>query len=88
MWGPAKSVQNSKWLFDYWFGLPKKRRKYFYGLWLFCIGHRRRLSHSQREGPTENLTKPSRRRAEKDDKTREVFFSIFVFTVFFGGWGK
>lgn len=69
-----------------WF--TKKRRKYFYGLWLFCIGHRRILSHSQREGPTENLTKPSRRRAEKDDKTREVFFSIFVFTVFFWGVGE
>lgn len=37
-----------------------------------------------REGPTENLTKPSRHRAEKDDKNRRGVFSIFVFTVLWG----
>lgn len=38
MWGPAKSVQNSKWLFDYWFGLPKKKEEIL--LWALAFLHR------------------------------------------------
>lgn len=39
------------------------------------------------EGPTENLTKLSRHRAEKDEKTGEVFFIFLFLLTFLGGWG-
>lgn len=81
-WGPSKSLQNSKWLFYSWFDLQKTN---LFGLWLFCIRHRRGQSLQSRKGPTQNLTKPSKRRAEKD-KTREVVFglvcSFFLFFFF------
>lgn len=65
----------------------KKKNKKLFELWLFCIRHRREQSLlKNREGPTQNLTKPSKRRAEKD-KTREVVFglvcSVFLFCFFF-----
>lgn len=41
-----------------------------------------------REGPTENLTKPSRRRAEKDDTNQRGVFFCFCFYCTFGGWEK
>lgn len=37
-WGPAESLQNSKWLFYCWFGLPKKKKKEKL-LWAFAFLH-------------------------------------------------
>lgn len=65
----------------------KKEGKTFMGFGFSASGTGGDKATAREEGPTENLTKPSRRRAEKDDKTREVFFFLFLFLLYFWGGG-
>lgn len=67
--------------------LAYQKRKTLIGLGFSALGTEGDTATAKVEGPPENLTKPSRHRAEKDDKIRELFgfFFYFCFYCILGG---